>query len=111
MTTKRVIDHIAERAGVTSEQAEAVLAAMRHPTEDQCNAADDRSGPSFDWSHYPSEVVQHFTNEGWNGMTSLQFRFAKHARSWRMMCDALLRPAKYDYQIEPFPHPSGDMRP
>lgn len=45
------------------------------------------------------------------GMTSLQFRFAKHARSWRMMCDALLRPAKYDYQIEPFPHPSGDMKP
>lgn len=34
MTTKRVIDHIAERAGVTSEQAEAVLAAMRHPTSD-----------------------------------------------------------------------------
>lgn len=108
MTELRGIDIIAERAGVTVAQAEAVLKAMRHPTEQQCNAADDKPGPPQFWSeNIPTDVIHEWTDYGWSGLTPLEFAFAKYAHSWRIMCDTLLLPADH-YSL--FEHPKGDFR-
>lgn len=112
--SRQLLREAASEAGISEDQAEAFVRRLIHPTTQQCERADQCGAdgvPPFSWpNEFPADVVEAFRQEGWEGLTSGEYRFSKYARTWRLMCAALLldEPAQ-KWASDIWPHPKGDF--
>lgn len=102
--TSKILSEAAARAGVSDEQAIALVRELRAFTHGMAEAG-DVSFPPFAWPpEFEEDIAESFP--GWDGLTRGEYNGTRAAVIWRAVCGYLLDDDQgYGWEVEVWPHP------
>lgn len=99
-----ILKQAAERAGITDEQAAALVKRLRIFTHGMANAG-DVAIPAFYWSDVDVERFKELF-AGWDGLTRGEYNGTRAAVIWRAVCDYLLSDREFhEWEAGHWKHP------